>query len=371
MGSLPQPAPLVPVEVDLSRFSQAAWIIDLDRARVTAASQAGRAIWGGAWREGASLDRAMPAFAELNRLATTTGFEGGDLQRNGAEKEQRLLIWATQGIVRLRCRCQPLAHDTRKVLVVALNGALEIDSSSPADNSSEASDRGRAMLAHELRTPLSAIVALAEVMKDERFGPVGNERYLVYANDIYESAHHALSVLGAMLEGEGSESTARQPARTDVDETVSRCLSALRELADKASVRLVADLEPGQPRLAIERRSLMQILLNLISNALKFTPPGGEITVATRNSTDGGLVLSVTDTGTGMARHQLERIRSGEPGSTDIGSAQRSGYGLPIVGALARGSGGRMEIDSAPGQGTRVSITFPSDRLVGVGSPPA
>ena len=149
MGSLPQPAPLVPVEVDLSRFSEAAWIIDLDQARVTAATQAGRAIWGGAWREGASLDRAMPAFAKLNRLTTTTGFDWGDLQRNGAEKEQRLLIWTTQGIVRLRCRCQPLAHDRRKVLVVAVNGAREIDSVRRADNSSGVSDRGRAMLAHE------------------------------------------------------------------------------------------------------------------------------------------------------------------------------------------------------------------------------
>jgi signal transduction histidine kinase len=369
VGSLPQPAPLVPVEVDLSRFSEAAWIIDLDQARVTAASRSGRAIWGGAWREGTFLDRAMPAFAELYRIATTAGFAGGDQQRSGAEKEQRLLIWTTQGIVKLRCRCQPLAHDTRKVLVVAADGAREIDSDRPANNSSGGvSDKGRAMLAHELRTPLSAIVALAEVMKDERFGPVGNKRYLVYANDIYESARHGLSVLGAMLEGGGSESTAPQPAQTDVNETVSRCLSALRELAGKASVRLVADLGPDQWRLAIERRSLMQILLNLISNALKFTSPGGEITVATRNSPDGGLILSVSDTGAGMTRDQLERIRSGEFASAGIGSP-RSGYGLPIVAALARGSGGRMEIDSAPGQGTRVSITFPSDRLVGTGSP--
>lgn len=370
MGSLPQPAPLVPVEVDLSRFSEAAWIIDLDQARVIAASRSGLAIWGGAWREGTSLDRAMPAFAELNRLATTRGSDDGDMQLGGAEKEQRLLVWTTQGIVRLRCRCQPLAQDARKVLVVAADGAQEIDSDRPANNSSPVSDRGRAMLAHELRTPLSAIVALAEVMKDERFGPVCNERYLVYANDIYESARHALSVLGAMLEGGGSESTARQPAQTDVNETVSRCLSALRELAGKASVRLVADLGPDQRRLAIERRSLMQILLNLISNALKFTYPGGEITVATRGQPDGGLVLSVADTGAGMAGDQLERIRSGEFVSAGIGSP-RSGYGLPIVAALARGSGGRMEIDSVPGQGTRVSITFPSDRLVGVGPTPA
>ena len=367
MGSLPKPAPLVPVEADLSRYSEAAWIIDLDQARVTAANPAGRAIWGGAWQEGASLDRAMPALTELNRIAMADVPDGGRIQRSGGQGGHTLLIWTAEGLVRLRCRCRSLTHDMRKVLVVAAKGVPELGSKTPADGAPAEADQGRAMLAHELRTPLSAIVALAEVMKEERFGPMGNARYLVYANDIYESAHHTLGVLRAMLQG-GSGTSTPEPAQTDVDETISRCLSTLREVAAKASVRLVPDLMaglgPGQLRLAIERRSLLQILLNLLSNAMKFTPPGGTVTVATRRKPDGGLELTVSDTGAGIPHAQLARIRAEEPAPIDIAPAHRSGYGLPLVCALARGSGGQMEIDSAPGQGTRVSITFPPDRLV-------
>lgn len=359
MGSLPQPAPVVSVEDDLSRLSEAAWIIDLDHARVIAASPAGRAIWGGAWQDGASLDRAMPALALLDRLAMATAPERWE--------EHKLLIWTGQGLVRLRCRCRPLAHNGRKVLVVSGEKSQVAGGEGPAESVPVAPDRGRAMLAHELRTPLGAIVALAEVMKEERLGPMGNARYLVYANDIHESARHALSVIGAMLEGGAGESAAQEPVEADVDETVARCLSALRELAGKVSVRLEADLEPGRPRLAMERRSLMQILLNLLSNALKFTLQGGVVRVGTRRRPDGALVLSVADTGPGMSPEQLAQIQAGELGPTDIGPAPRTGYGLPIVSALARANGGQMEIDSVPGQGTRVLITFPADRLVCTG----
>ncbi len=355
MSSLPQPATLVPVEADLSRISEAAWIIDLDEARVIAASPAARALWDGALHDGLSLDRAMPALQELER----------GLADQGPDTERTLLLWTAQGAVRLRCRCRPLDSNPRQVLVVAEAHAPEDAVCNAPDHVTD--DRARATLAHELRTPLSAIAALAEVMKDERLGPMGNARYLGYAGDIHDSASHALSVLDAMLERGSARQDARQPPETDLDETVSSCLSAMRALAGQASVRLRSDLAPGRPRLAADRRSLMQILLNLLSNALKFTPQGGVVTVATRRRPGGGLVLSVSDTGTGMRREEIERLEAGETGPGEAAATPGSGYGLPLVKALARESGAQLEIASPPRQGTRVSIVFPRDRLLGPG----
>ncbi|MCL4767218.1 MAG: HAMP domain-containing histidine kinase [Hyphomicrobiaceae bacterium] len=363
MSSLPQPAPLVPVEADLNRLAEAAWIIDLDASRVIAASPAGRALWSGALRDGTTLDRAMPGMQDMMRLA------GSGECGAGPGEERTLLLWAAQGLVRLRCRCRPLDRDGRKVLVVAAADASDAAASAAPDAAT--GDRARATLAHELRTPLSAIAALAEVMKDERLGPMGNTRYLGYASDIHDSARHALSVLVAMLEGGTGCQGAQEPAETDVHGTVSRCLSAMRELAGQASVRLQSELAPGRPRLAADRRSLMQILLNLLSNALKFTPQGGVVTVATRREPGGGLVLSVTDTGTGMHRDEIERLQAEDDGPGRAAAARGSGYGLPLVKALARESGARLEIASPPGQGTRVSIVFPRDRLIGAEPAPA
>lgn len=353
----PQPATLVPVEADLSRISEAAWIIDLDLVRIIAASPAGRSLWNGAWREGISFDTGMPALAEFNR--SFHALSGGE----SAEQERMLLIWTAAGAFRLRCRCQPMAGPGRRILVTA----VETAGLGPAANAPDTNDGGRATLAHELRTPLSAIVALAEVMKEERLGSMGNARYLVYANDIYESARHALSVLEAMLEAGAGGRTAQETAATDVNETVSRCLSALRALADRAGVRLQAQLDSNSQQIVIERRSLMQILLNLLSNALKFTPKGGAVTVETLCKAEGGLVLSVRDTGPGIAADELERIKAGQQLSA-AGAGLGSGYGLPLVRALARTVGASVEIDSAPEQGTRVSLTFPRHRVVEAGS---
>ncbi len=208
-------------------------------------------------------------------------------------------------------------------------------------------------------------MALAEIMKDERLGAMGNARYLVYASDIYDSARHTLSVLGAMLEGESE-----QPAveSTDVDETVRKCLSAMQGLAGQNTVHLASTFTPGQPRLAIDRRVLTQILLNLLSNALKFTPAHGTVTVATARGADGSLTLAVADTGMGMAPDVIQRLQSRD-GAGPSDTAGGSGLGLPLVKALARSNNGRVDFASTPGAGTRVTVTFPPERVVE--TPPA
>src|SRR5690606_35489695 len=219
----------------------------------------------------------MPALVELNRFVRTA--------KPAEVVERSLVIWTSEGTAHLRCRCQLLAAPGHKVLVTSIE---EVD---PRSASHENAGKGRAVLAHELRTPLSAIAALAEVMKEEQLGAMENARYLVYASDIYDSARHALSVIGSMLEDDSGRPNPKDLANTDINETVSKCVSALGALAEKAGVRLKAQLADGSLRLPIERHSLMQILLNLLSIALKFTPRGAGVPVETRREADGGLVL--------------------------------------------------------------------------------
>lgn len=349
MSSLPKRAPDTPVEEDLGRTSEAAWVIDVDTARVAGASPAGGAFCSGALREGVVLDRAMPALQQLRQFVSDEAGRSSP----GAEQERILLIWAAGGVTQLRCSCRLLGGEGRRVLV----RAAELPAGEATDQRGPAAGPARALLAHELRTPLSAIAALAEVMKEERLGPMGNPRYLTYAADIHESARHALGVLGAMMGDAGDRNAQQEASDAVVDEIVARCMAVMRELARKASVRLVTDLVPGGLRLAVDHRSLMQILINLLSNALKFTAPGGEVKIATQRLPDGGLVLSVADTGCGMSRDALACAAGG--------MAQGSGYGLPVVAALAQASGATVNIASAPGEGTRVSIVFPPDRVSG------
>lgn len=348
----------VTAAVDLSRTVEAAWVIDLDEMRVVAASPAGGALGGGSWRQGACLDRAMPAVQDLILFASGAGAHAGGEQA-GAELPCSLLVWTAKGSMRLRCRCRLLSGSGRRVVVTATGEVASEATDEPAEA------RARATLAHELRTPLSAIMALAEVMKEERLGPMGNARYLSYSRDIHESARHALSVLAAMM-CNGLEPGASQGDYADLDDAVEKSLSVMRELARLASVRLETDLAAGHPKVSAKSRSLMQILINLLSNAMRFTPPGGAVTVQTRHTADGGLTLSVIDTGTGMSSRPLEGGKAG-PCTNEVGSKQTTGYGLSIVRSLAQASGARVEIASAPGQGTRVSIAFPPDRVLHLG----
>ena len=352
---LAQPADPGTVEVDLDRYLGPAWIIDLDSARITATNAAGRPLWREFLKNDRTLDHAMPAFWVLRRLTTD-------------EEIHTLIFWSGPSSLSLRCACRRIAPGSCRIVVAvvdSVSGRLPMLPlyAAPSAGPAPIDDRmTRATLAHELRTPLSAIMALAEVMKDERLGAMGNARYLVYASDIYDSARHALSVLGAMLGRDLGEPFDSEPADVDVEETVRKCLSGMHELARQATVQLTTDF--GQVgHLAIDRRSLTQILLNLISNALKFTPPGGSVTISTRSKPDGSLELSVLDTGAGIPQADIDRLLSLDTAPASTLLRHGTGFGLPLVKALAGASGGTVAIESEPGHGTRVSITYPRERL--------
>jgi len=228
----------------------------------------------------------------------------------------------------------------------------------------------RAALAHELKTPLSAVAAAAEIMKDERFGPLGSSRYVDYATDILSSALHMLTIIDRML-AEGGTHHDLNFVEIDLGAVLTAAVSELMPLAERAGIGLSLELEPSLPHVVADATSLRQMVFNLVTNAIKFTNRGGEVTVAVRYSIDGPLAVSVADTGHGMTRADIDRLldtrlasalhkQNGQNGSHGLG------LGLPLVKALATANGAELVIDSAPGLGTTASVVFKKERVIPV-----
>lgn len=229
-------------------------------------------------------------------------------------------------------------------------------------------------LAHELKTPLSAIASAAEIMKDQRLGSIGDDRYLRYAQDIYVSARHALSVIERML-GQPRKGT-DEPGQgefsfTDLDlnALATGLISGLEAMAQEAGLTLASDLAPRLPRVVADATSVRQITLNLLTNALKFTPRGGQVLLVTRIDENGRLTLTVGDTGPGISAEVLAEIaRDCDAPATARTQRQRPGgglgIGLPLARNLASANGASLAISARDGGGTLVTLTFPSSRQV-------
>ena len=274
-------------------------------------------------------------------------------------------------------------------IIGPLEDDLTVKLSAPADAAAPPFPLDLNKLAHELRTPIGAIVALSEVMRDERFGALGNARYTGYANDIHQSARHALAVLSAMLEAEpGPDGRADSRGQMIFEQlelnTIARsCVSGLQPIAAKSGIHLRTALHPRPLSLRADRRSLKQIVLNLLSNALKFTPAGGTVTVATSigtsdvdTSAPGHFRLDVRDTGVGMPPtliadllgrdRNLTMAQGMARGATDRPPDGRTqeplpavGIGLPLARDLAAAIGGHLSIKSDT-DGTTVSLHLPN-----------
>jgi signal transduction histidine kinase len=213
-----------------------------------------------------------------------------------------------------------------------------------------------ARLSHELRTPLNAIMGYAELLRAERDGPLGSAKYRDFAGHILESAAHCLT-LANDLSDPASLGTALRPqefSEVDVNEAVRASLGILAPIALKAGVVLADSLDAAAPRAILDRRSLRQILLNLIANAVKATPPGGSVTASTAYKPGAGLEIAIADTGPGLTPDHLAEARAGAG----------NGLGLPLSRQLAEANGAGLRIESAAGLGARVALQIPMGRLV-------
>jgi two-component system cell cycle sensor histidine kinase PleC len=222
-------------------------------------------------------------------------------------------------------------------------------------------------LAHELRTPLSAIAAAAEIMKDQRFGAIGNERYAGYTSDIHDNARHALALINRLLGGDAALDAqgGLQVAELDLNALAQGSVSAMLPLAEEAGLKLMHDFHRTLQHVRADPTAVKQILFNLISNAIKFTPRGGEVRVVTGLGYDRSIFVAVQDSGLGMSAEAVATALKAEvPANPQRTEGGGHGIGLPLARSLAAANGARLEIDSAPNEGTAVALIFPRDRVV-------
>jgi signal transduction histidine kinase len=223
-----------------------------------------------------------------------------------------------------------------------------------------------ANMSHELRTPLNAIIGFSEIMDRATFGPLGNERYEGYVRDIIRSSRHLLGIINDILETAKLEAGKLDLDEEDFDlsEEARGTVQLLAEQALQGQVVLSVRESQHLPRLRGDRRRIRQIILNLVSNAIKFTPAGGRVTIELSHHSTGEITLAVVDTGIGIAAEDVPKVLA--PFGQVEGSLNRrhegTGLGLPLSKALAELHGGGLAIDSTPGQGTRVTVMFPQTR---------
>ena len=223
-----------------------------------------------------------------------------------------------------------------------------------------------AKVSHEVRTPLNAILGFAEVIMDERFGPVGNERYKDYLKDIHSSGAHVLSLVNDLLDLSKIEAGKLDLnfGSVDANRIVNECVSLIQTQATRERVIIRLSLAPRLPNIVADERSLRQIALNILSNAVKFNEPGGQVIVSTALTDAGHAVIRVRDTGIGMNDKELEMAL--EP-FRQIATSRKTtgtGLGLPLTKALVEANRAAFTIRSRKGEGTLVEVSFPQTRVL-------
>ena len=219
-----------------------------------------------------------------------------------------------------------------------------------------------ARVSHEVRTPLHAILGFAEVMMEERFGPIGNDRYKDYIRDIHASARHVMSLANDLLDLAKIEAGKLELdfAPVDANRVVRECVSLMQPQAAQERIIMRLSLLERLPPVMADERALRQILLNLLSNAVKFNEPGGQVIVSTALDEAGAAVIRVRDTGVGMNENEIAAAL--EPFRQVGDAAQRAGgagLGLPLTKALAEANHADFSIKSRKQQGTLVEVAFP------------
>jgi signal transduction histidine kinase len=251
-----------------------------------------------------------------------------------------------------------------------LRAARAADDLRSAKEVAEAADRAKseflANVSHELRTPLNAIIGFSSIMSQGMFGPL-SDRYLEYVRAIVESGTHLLAIINDILDIAKAETQGLELSEREVEivDIVSYGAGMTRQMADKAGLECVFEIEKGLPCLRGDAVKLRQIVINLLSNAVKFTPSGGRVRVTAARAENGGLVLAIADTGIGIASDKLS-IALAPFGQVDSDLNRKYagvGLGLPLTKRLVELHGGTLEIASEPDKGTVVTVRFPPERV--------
>lgn len=258
----------------------------------------------------------------------------------------------------------------KDLLIAELEEASSISDESRrrAEAANVAKSSFLATMSHELRTPLNAILGFSEVMKSELLGPLRNETYRGYADNIHASGTHLLHLINEILDLSRIEAGKHELTEEAVKlvEVAAECHVLLRLRAENKKIQLVERLEPNLPPLWADERALRQVILNLLSNAIKFTPNGGTVTLEIRQSKNGDQVISVSDTGPGIPAEEIPKVLQafGQGSLAHTTTEGGTGLGLPIVRSLVELHGGEFELESELRIGTVARATIPSSRVL-------
>jgi len=282
----------------------------------------------------------------------------------GAMVDSHLAVREKTEAARLRAHIAELEatqhqlEQTSEHLMIARDAAFEANRSKSAF---------LAAMSHELRTPLNAVIGFSDLMVGELFGPLGHLKYRQYATDIRSSGSHLLALINDILDlsridaGEGK----LEESEVDLHEVIAQSLRMVSPQADAAGIALTSGIASGLPRFRADKRRLKQTIVNLLGNAVKFTPAGGRIQVRAFMQ-DGGAAIVVADTGIGIAAHDIPRAleRFGQVDSTLARKYEGAGLGLPLAKHFMEMHGGTLKLESTVEVGTTVTVTLPAARAI-------
>jgi len=355
-----------------------------EQANLTLSSPTGAAVAGLAWEAGApgaelTTRLIIPAVAVLTVLGVLAGFflrRAQDMSKalaaaakiTSLRNEQ--LRQSESAAVRSQALAEQASTEKDQALVELQTRNDELLAARhEAMQASQAKTMFLASMSHELRTPLNAIIGFSEILKDQRFGPLGSDRYVDYADNIRTSGTHLLSLINDVLDISKIEAGKMtiEPEPVSVNDLVTGTLKLFREQAHAGGVSISSDLDARDLSIFADPRAIRQILVNLLANALKFTRPGDGISVTTRfdqvdgeNTASDRVAIVVSDTGVGISSEFQEVIF--QPFNRGPGLSDRdggTGLGLALVKALAELHNGRVTLKSEEGAGTAVTIELP------------
>ncbi|MCW5730194.1 MAG: HAMP domain-containing histidine kinase [Alphaproteobacteria bacterium] len=256
-----------------------------------------------------------------------------------------------------------VARHINSILVKSHMLRLELASAKEeAQVASRAKSEFISSISHELRTPLNAVIGFSEIMMQQMFGPIGNAQYLDYTKDIHRSGSHLLAIINDILDLTKIEAGKMvvHESVVDVSEVVTATVSILRDSADKAGLEVDCRWPEPAPRIKCDERLLKQMLLNLISNAIKFTPIGGKVSVTVERTPGRETLIVVQDTGIGIAPDDMELVMQafGQVEGAMTRQHSGTGLGLPLVKAMAELHGARFELQSTVDVGTTATLRF-------------